>query len=497
MKPMPTLTRSLAALFLCTFLHAESYLDAVKEQVRRPEFAKEFAGSYGILSDVEPEVSDAEQLLLTRLQTLFTESKFKDAENLLVAFIKETEKPTDPEKAPAEISPAMIFVLGNLYFQAERYDEAKRAFEAAIKRFPRFRRAFTNLGYVHLAQNKLDEALKSFQKSVNLGESSSRVMGMLGYCYLTKQNPLAAENAYRQAYLTDPDARDWKMGLAQSLLAQDKNEEAASLFGVLIQENQQDKQLWMRQTGAYLAMDRKDEAILNLETLRLMGLTDEANLTLLGNLYMDQAQPKLALSAYSDALSMAKSVNVPQSLKAARILNDYGFPDEAAELIHKIRGATKDIVPADRIAMELTDVKIARAQNNLDRVGTILKQLLADAPANGEVLLETAKHFDQLARDQADEQERAKLNNEAKTHYLLAVENEITAYAANLGYGQMLVRDGRTIDALPYLEKSLSLKKSDSLEQYVSRVRRAADREKVRKEREEAERAEQAEANKK
>jgi tetratricopeptide (TPR) repeat protein len=322
-------------------------------------------------------------------------------------------------------------------------------------------------------------------------------MGMLGYCYLTKQNPLAAENAYRQAYLTDPDARDWKMGLAQSLLAQDKNEEAASLFGVLIQENQQDKQLWMRQTGAYLAMDRKDEAILNLETLRLMGLTDEANLTLLGNLYMDQAQPKLALSAYSDALTMAKSVNVPQSLKAARILNDYGFPDEAAELINKIRGATKDIAPADRIAMELTDVKIARAQNNLDRVGTILKQLLADAPANGEVLLETAKHYDQLARDQADEQERAKLNNEAKTHYLLAVENEITAYAANLGYGQMLVRDGRTIDALPYLEKSLSLKKSDSLEQYVSRVRRAADREKIRKEREEAERAEQAEANKK
>ena len=113
------------------------------------------------------------------------------------------------------------------------------------------------------------------------------------------------------------------------------------------------------------------------------------------------------------------------------------------------------------------------------------------------MLLETAKHYDQLARDKADEQERAKLNNEAKTHYLLAVENEITAYPANLGYGQMLVRDGRTVDALPYLEKSLSLKQSDSLEQYVSRVRRAADREKVRKDREEAERAEQAEANKK
>jgi hypothetical protein len=62
----------------------------------------------------------------------------------------------------------------------------------------------------------------------------------------------------------------------------------------------------------------------------------------------------------------------------------------------------------------------------------------------------------------------------------------------------MLVRESRTLDALPYLEKALSLKKSESLDQYVSRVRRAADREKIRIEREEATRAEQAaEAKKK
>jgi uncharacterized FlgJ-related protein len=54
------------------------------------------------------------------------------------------------------------------------------------------------------------------------------------------------------------------------------------------------------------------------------------------------------------------------------------------------------------------------------------------------------------------------------------------------------------MDALPYLEKALALKKSESLEQYVSRVQRAAAREKLRKDREETDRAEaEKEAKKK
>jgi tetratricopeptide (TPR) repeat protein len=270
------------------------------------------------------------------------------------------------------------------------------------------------------------------------------------------------------------------------------------MFGILIKENQQDKQLWMRQTAAYLAMDRKDEAILNLETLRLMKLADESNLTLLGNLYMDQGQANLALTAYSEAIALSKTLNLAQALKSARILNDYGFPDDATTLINKIRTSGSTLSPEERVQLELTDVKVARSLNQTERVGQLLAGLLADSPTNTEVLLEMAKHYDLLSRDEADEEKKRKLSNDAKTHYLLAAGAESTAYQANLSYGQMLVRESRTLDALPYLEKALSSKKSESLEQYVSRVRRAADREKIRIEREEATRAEQAaEAKKK
>jgi tetratricopeptide (TPR) repeat protein len=204
---------------------------------------------------------------------------------------------------------------------------------------------------------------------------------------------------------------------------------------------------------------------------------------------MDQSQPQLALQAYSAAIDIAKTLPVAQTLKAARIMNDLGHPEEASDLLQKIRGSSDRMSPEDRVQLGLTDVKIARSQQQLERAGKILQGLVSDAPAHAEVLLETGKHFDLVAREEADEEKRRAAINEAKTHYQLALQQESTAYQANLSYGQMLVRDGRALEALPFIEKALTLKKSDSLEQYTSRVRRAADREKARADREQAERS--------
>jgi tetratricopeptide (TPR) repeat protein len=483
------ITGTLLCMLASQGLHGQESLIAPAPLFQQPGFAKEFVGSYGILSEVEPDVSDTERKLLARLQTLFAESKFKEAENQLILYIKETEKPSDPNLQPGEISPALVFVLGNLYFQSERLEEAKRAFLEAIRRFPKFRRAYTNLAFLYTSQNKLDDALAAFQKAVELGEKSARVMGMLGYCYMSKQNAIAAENAYRQAYLIDPAARDWKTGLAQALLMQEKYEDAASMFGTLIKENSQDRQLWLRQTSAYLSMEKFEEAIINLETMRLMNIADEKSLMLLGNIYMDQSQPRLALNAFAEAMSKSPKLDVAQALKTARILNDYGNPAEAGELVQKIREtAGNNLQPADILALDLTEVKIARAQNKLQQVEIILQRLIKENPTNPDILLELAKHHDQLAKEETNEETMRKHIGEAKTHYQLAIQHESTAYAANLGYGQLLIRDNRAIEALPYIEKALSLKKTESLEQFASRVRRAADREKVRLEREEAER---------
>jgi tetratricopeptide (TPR) repeat protein len=444
---------------------------------RDPKFVRDFVGSYGFLSDVEPRVSTEEQAALGTIRELFDQSKFREAEAYLAAFIKETEKPTDPEKAPAEISPAMVFVLGNLYFQADRPEEARRAFLEAIRRFPRFRRAHTNLAYLYISQNKMEEAMPMLQKAIELGENSARVYGLLGYSHLLRKNAVAAENAYRQAYLLDASSRDWKLGLAQALMAQEKYPEAANLIGTLIEENPNDRQLWLQQANAWLAMDRKDEAIVNLEALRLKGIADEANLNLLGNLHMDRNEPQLALLAYLAAMDKATTLDVPRALKSARILNDYGFPDKAEQFIARIRVKTGDkLPPADLTALLLAEVRVAQAKGETDRTSALLDQLAELNPADGEVLLELARHKDMLSRDESDETRRAALVAEARTNYQLAARIDSVAYAANLALGQMLVRERRYAEALTHLQAALNLKKSESLEQYLSRVRRAADR---------------------
>jgi hypothetical protein len=139
---------------------------------------------------------------------------------------------------------------------------------------------------------------------------------------------------------------------------------------------------------------------------------------------------------------------------------------------------------ADETALLLTEVRVAQSKRETARVGEILTRLLALDPVNGEVLLEMARHLSLQSADEADTAKRSELVQEARTNFQLAVKNSKVAYDANLGLGQMFVRERRHAEALPVLEAALTLKKSESLDQYVSRVRRAADRQKQKDERE-------------
>lgn len=460
-------------------------INAPKLLYSDPKFIKEFVGSYGILSDVEPSVSADEQVLLNRVQELFAKDQFSAAEQEIVRFIKEAAAPTDPEKKPVEVSASMVFVLGNMYMSSGREEEARRAFLEAIRRYPRFRRAHTNLGYLYISQNKITEALPMLQRAVELGESSSRIYGLLGYCYLDQKNALASENAYRQAYLLDPKSREWKMGLAQALMQQERYAEATSMLGTLITENPNDRQLWLQQSNALISQDKKIDAAVNLEVLKLMGSATENDLTLLGNLYMEQGEGQLALLAYLEAIDKAMKPDVARSLKSARILNDYGFPDKAAELVKQI-AKSSELTERNKIDLDLVRVSIAQSAGDQEQVGILLHDLFSRDPGNADLLLELARHFDNISKSEKDDVKRSSHIGEAKSYFRLAIEQPSVAYQANLGMGQLLIREKQYGDGLTYLERALTLKTGDksSLEQYVSRVRRAADRENVRDERE-------------
>jgi tetratricopeptide (TPR) repeat protein len=238
------------------------------------------------------------------------------------------------------------------------------------------------------------------------------------------------------------------------------------------------------------------DAAVNLEVLRLKGLANESELNLLGNIYMEQGEAQLALFAYLEAIEKAPKLDVARALKSARILNDYGYPEKAAAFVDKV-AKTGGLSSKEQMDLDLVRVKIAKTAGDSDQVGTLLRDLFARDSANPEIRLELAKHYDNLAKNETDEGKRAANFGEAKNYYKFALESPTVAYDANLGLGQLFVREKQYTDSIPYIERALSLKNGDksTLEQYLSRVRRAADRETQRKEREAAERAAAEEAD--
>jgi tetratricopeptide (TPR) repeat protein len=130
----------------------------------------------------------------------------------------------------SDAGPALDFALGNLYFRSDDLLAAKRSYELAIGKMPKFRGALANLGRVYLLQEQTADAIRIYQGLVKDGQADADILVLLGHALLLSERELSAENAYRQAILLDPDNRDALLGIAKCLLLQQRYRESVSLL---------------------------------------------------------------------------------------------------------------------------------------------------------------------------------------------------------------------------------------------------------------------------
>ena len=97
--------------------------------------------------------------------------------------------------------------LGNLYFDAERYDEAIKWYGAAVKLSPKDVNVSTDLGVSYYYSNQPDKALEQFNHSLALDPSHGKTLLNVGIVKaFGKQDLDGAAQAWQQVIKLAPDS---------------------------------------------------------------------------------------------------------------------------------------------------------------------------------------------------------------------------------------------------------------------------------------------------
>ena len=421
-----------------------------------PAFRQMMVESWLAESDIEPKTTTSES---RRLQRIFDQLATEEP-----AKIADAESRLNNERGEKDSSAVFDFTLGQILFQRDDLAGAKAAFEDAVRKFPKFRRAWRSIGVIEMRNEDHAKAAPAFVKVIELGGGDSVTYGLLGFAFVNEGDDLAAEHAFRMASLLDPSNLDWRMQLVRSLFNQRRYADAAALCDKLIADNPSRGDLWLLQANAFLGMQQTMKAAENYELVDKLGQSTADSLNMLADIYVNGGLFDLAVDAYGRAMRATPPSVPDRALRAARVMVLRGAYPEVSTLIEsmrKSRGA--DMSEADRKAMLKLEARVAAAKgDSLDAVA-VLEEIVSIDPLDGEALILLGQEF-----------RRQKDPIKAAFAFERAASIERFEAEAKLRHGQLLVAEGQYTEALPLLKRSQALKPSENLQKFIEQVERVS-----------------------
>jgi len=417
-----------------------------------PAFRRQFAESYLSETDIEPRTTPTERDQLAEVMLLIGEERVEEASALLV------------ERIGSASSAAFDFTLANLHFQGDQLGPAEEGYAAAVAKFPRFRRAWRNLGLIHVRNGNFAQAVTALARVIELGGGDSVTWGLLGFAQAGTGNELSAESAYRMAALLDPVTPDWKLGLARSLFRQERFADAAALCGGLIAAEPDRADYWLLQANAWLGLDQPLKAAGNFEMVARLGQSTPESLNMLADIYVNEELFDLAVESYLLALDAGPDSPAERPLRAARLLAARGALDPARRLVERIEQLHGgNLALSDRKDLLKLRARMAVADGAGDEEARVLEEIVLLDPLDGEALLLLGQHA-----TRTEDPERAVF------YYERAANLEDFEADARVRLAQLHVGQGRYDDALPLLRRAQALKPRDNVQKYLDQVERLA-----------------------
>jgi tetratricopeptide (TPR) repeat protein len=413
-------------------------------------FKKRFLGSYGINEAIEP-VLDASDRPLYEKVLPYIEKNPRQAYDLLK---REVSK---------ESNAAFDFLLGSLAYQMDQLNESKQWMESAVSKFPTFRRAWLTLALVLVRQDQYQQSIVPLQKVIALGGGDAQSYGLLAYAWLHESKYRSALAAYQQALMFDPNNKDFRRGLAYCLQMTGQYEQAVALFDELIVDYPNDVDIWLHQTNVWLSLQQYQKAIGNLEIVRSLGNPTVDSLYLLGDLYLREDIPQLALQAYTEAVLKSKDLQIGAGVRALNYFVERMYLVEAESLMKLIKPRAEKSQTVELVeSLQLAEAVLLQKKEQYEAALAILLPLVKKHPLNGVALLRTAECYLALKNDEQAEfyLERA----------VLVPEQQIDAWIA---LGRMEVGRGNMKAALAYLRKVQTMRPNPNIQQLIEQLEKS------------------------
>ena len=399
----------------------------------------------------EPTVSREEMEMLEKV-ILISSDDMKSAIELLKNHVN-----------PSSSAP-MDYALATLLLQNEQFDKAEHFYRKAIEKFPFFMRAHSGLARVLIQQGRIGEAIKEFENILLSGNPEPSILTMMGYAFLFKEQAVPAETAYRQAILLKPEDVNAWLGLAKSLILQERYFEAKSVIENILEKNPYRKELWFILANIHMALDEVQKAITAIETARSLGLVTPDAMATLGDLYLQSDQAENALLAYKQAFS-SDPVNVSRLIHAAESLLLVRKANYAGELIKKMKDLEKEqsicLSDSEKNKLLFIEARMLQVSNDLDKALLAYEALLERDPLNENSLLFAGDIY----KEKGDLEkaliryERAERISETKIHSLIR-------------QAQVEIARDNFRRSVELLEKAQSIKEQPHIARYLEKVRR-------------------------
>jgi tetratricopeptide (TPR) repeat protein len=102
-------------------------------------------------------------------------------------------------------SPSLLNKIGITQLELQRFHEASKNFERAIKNDREYADAYNNLGVIYYLEKKYGKAIKQYEKAIKLRQDAPSYFSNLGAAYFSKKELEKAVAAYTEAMHLDPN----------------------------------------------------------------------------------------------------------------------------------------------------------------------------------------------------------------------------------------------------------------------------------------------------